>query len=43
MRNISNEHWTWTHSFPGAFWPLPSPVAGGSGFCLDAPGAGPVS
>ena len=37
--NISNEHWTWTHSFPDAFWPLPSQVAGSSGFCLDVPGA----
>ena len=37
--NISNEHWSWPHSFPDAFWPLPSQVAGSSGFCLDVPGA----
>jgi Ricin-type beta-trefoil lectin domain-like len=37
--NISNEHWTWPHSFPDAFWPLTSQVAGSSGFCLDVPGA----
>jgi hypothetical protein len=37
--NISNEHWSWPHSFPDAFWPLTSQVAGSSGFCLDVPGA----
>jgi Ricin-type beta-trefoil lectin domain-like len=37
--NISNEHWIWPHSFPDAFWPLASQVAGSSGFCLDVPGA----
>jgi hypothetical protein len=37
--NISNEHWSWPHSLPDAFWPLTSQVAGSSGFCLDVPGA----
>jgi len=37
--SISNEHWSWSHSFPDAFWPIGSQVAGSSGFCLDVPGA----
>jgi hypothetical protein len=36
---ISNEHWSWPHSFPDGFWPIVSQVAGSSGFCLDVPGA----
>jgi hypothetical protein len=37
---ISNEHWSWPHSFPSAFWPIGSQVSGSSGFCLDDLGAG---
>jgi hypothetical protein len=36
---ISNERWSWPHSFPDGMWPLRSQVAGSSGYCLDVPGA----
>jgi ricin-type beta-trefoil lectin protein len=36
---ISNERWSWPHSFPDGMWPLKSQVAGSSGYCLDVPGA----
>lgn len=35
---ISNERWSWPHSFPDGFWPIRSQVGGSSGFCLDEPG-----
>jgi hypothetical protein len=40
---ISNEHWSWPHNFPDAFWPLGSQVAGSSNFCLDVPQASQVA
>lgn len=36
---ISNERWSWPHSFPDGMWPLRSQVAGSSSYCLDVPGA----
>lgn len=40
---ISNEHWSWPHEIPAAFWPLGSQVAGSSNFCLDVPQASQVA
>jgi hypothetical protein len=40
---ISNEHWSWPHTIPAAFWPLGSQVAGSSNFCLDVPQASQVA
>jgi hypothetical protein len=40
---ISNEHWSWPHNIPGAFWPIGSQVAGSSNFCLDVPQASQVA
>ena len=37
--SISNERWSWPHSFPDSFWPIKSQVAGSSSYCLDVPGA----
>lgn len=37
--SISNERWSWPHSFPDSFWPIRSQVAGSSSYCLDVPGA----
>lgn len=37
--SISNERWSWPHSFPDGFWPVKSQVAGSSSYCLDVPGA----
>jgi len=36
---ISNERWSWPHSFPDGMWPIRSQVAGSSSYCLDVPGA----
>ena len=36
---ISNERWSWPHSFPDGLWPIKSQVAGSSSYCLDVPGA----
>ena len=37
--SISNERWSWPHSFPDGLWPIRSQVAGSSRYCLDVPGA----
>ena len=37
--SISNERWSWPHSFPDGLWPIRSQVAGSSSYCLDVPGA----
>ena len=37
--SISNERWSWPHSFPDGMWPIRSQVAGSSSYCLDVPGA----
>jgi len=36
---ISNERWSWPHSFPNGMLPIRSQVAGSSSYCLDVPGA----
>jgi hypothetical protein len=35
--SISNERWSWPHSFPDGLWPIRSQVAGSSSYCLDVP------